>query len=633
MTDEAVKISIDDQGADGATRGDLYRHADLEIFGNGSKRLVQSRDSLVVRVLATDIAQTVKGMDQFKTIADHAGTTTGLSAEQSADLTNYLESLAGNGLLISRAEVLSDLSSPAIRSYPDSQIDVVGFITNHRTPVLRRAVTSFVEHFREFGRSVPIVVIDNSRADDVRSACRRILEEVQNRYGLEIAYAGLEEKVRFASALKQKRRVPDAVIDFALFGEDWAGSRAGANRNALLLHAAGSRLLSLDDDSVCRGATLPGAAEGIRLYSESPRNRSSLLPSRIRPFRDQETVLQMAQPLPFDLLQAHERYLGQPVNNCIAAAGPGLAPDLDAASPLFLRRLRKGRSRVLVTLNGLIGDCGWASPSPYLFLKDESLDELVHTEETFRAACLNRNLLRSVDRLTIADRADNMMTLFTGLDNRSLLPPFVPVGRGQDAVFGATLGESITEGCVCYLPWALLHLPLESRRFWPGETLRSASGIPLSFLLSACIRSAATLSAPGDAAESLRRLGCALEHLGMLPAREFQEEIQRRVCREIIVIADELERSLEARGYRPLYWANDVNKFLDILRESVTREEFFVPLDLLYKCDIEEASVRTRHVIVEFGRLLKWWPDLIELSRTLQSQGVDMAQSVVQSVA
>ena len=55
-------------------------------------------------------------------------------------------------------------------------------------------------------------------------------------------------------------------------------------------------------------------------------------------------------------------------------------------------------------------------------------------------------------------------------------PPFVPVQRGQDVIFGATLWHCFEDRCFGHVPWALLHAPLEPRRFWSGEIVRTASG-------------------------------------------------------------------------------------------------------------------------------------------------------------
>src|SRR5580658_10909364 len=98
------------------------------------------------------------------------------------------------------------------------------------------------------------------------------------------------------------------------------------------------------------------------------------------------------------------------------------------------------------------------------------------------------------------------MTAFAGLDNRELLPPFLPTGRGEDNLMAAILTRCFPGACVAHLPRGLVHAPLEPRSFWPGEIARSGSGIDAGFLFNSCIR-----SAPGDpkhdGAAALPRLG------------------------------------------------------------------------------------------------------------------------------
>ena len=50
------------------------------------------------------------------------------------------------------------------------------------------------------------------------------------------------------------------------------------------------------------------------------------------------------------------------------------------------------------------------------------------------------------------------MTTFFGLDNRVLLPPFFPVQRNSDGIFGLMLQKSTWHG-TAFLPSVLLHAP------------------------------------------------------------------------------------------------------------------------------------------------------------------------------
>ncbi len=80
-----------------------------------------------------------------------------------------------------------------------------------------------------------------------------MLSELAAGSGVEVFYAGAEEKLRYAEALTGGDGIPPDVARFALFGPRHAvAPTMGANRNAILLQTRGSLLLSADDDTVCR---------------------------------------------------------------------------------------------------------------------------------------------------------------------------------------------------------------------------------------------------------------------------------------------------------------------------------------------------------------------------------------------
>ena len=73
----------------------------------------------------------------------------------------------------------------------------------------------------------------------------------------------------------------------------------------------------------------------------------------------------------------------------------------------------------------------------------------------------------------LSDASFSMLT-FWGLDNRDLLPPNVPLNRGQDLVFGQLLWKCFGNAVFGHVPLAVVHDPVPPRRFWDGEILRSA---------------------------------------------------------------------------------------------------------------------------------------------------------------
>jgi hypothetical protein len=269
-----------------------------------------------------------------------------------------------------------------------------------------------------------------------------------------------------------------------------------------------------------------------------------------------------------------------------------------------------------------------------MLLTGESRRRLVRSPEDYRTATASKEIVRSVPRPTVGNGDSFMATLFTGLDNRGLLPPFPAVLWGEDLLFGIVLSLCFGDARVGHLPWVAAHEPMEVRRFWPGEMQRSASGIDHSRLVSALLDGFAADPA-ADPARNLRAMGEHLIALGVLDAAELDERGRRAVLARAEAFAAELERRLAAWRHEPeadtpggALWAEDVRGYLDLLRRHAARPDFAVPLDLLYGREPEEARRLAQQLLLDYGRLLAVWPDLVEAARVLRERGVELAEEV-----
>ena len=229
-----------------------------------------------------------------------------------------------------------------------------------------------------------------------------------------------------------------------------------------------------------------------------------------------------------------------------------------------------------------------------------------------------------------------MATMFCGFDHRTLLPPFPPVLWGEDRLYGLTLQLAFPTARAGHLPWVALHDPLEQRSFWPGEMVRSASGIDHSRLLASLL--ADFVPDPRqEPADGLRRLGAFLQDLGHLEPGAFDELARRKVRDRAEAFAAGLEarladwREQEAAGDRlegGALWADDVRRYLDLLRRHLADPNFVLPLDLLYHREPAEARSLAQRLFVHHGRTLAVWPDLFDVVRGLKERGRTLAEVV-----
>jgi hypothetical protein len=205
--------------------------------------------------------------------------------------------------------------------------------------------------------------------------------------------------------------------------------------------------------------------------------------------------------------------------------------------------------------------------------------------------------------------------------------------RNEDGVLGATVRACLEHAYVGFLPRTLLHAPPEARSYTRADIIRSASSCRLCDILIACVL--AFVPPPGvtDAAERLCALGKFLVEAASLAPARFEEFVRLRLYGLASGYAARLQAELHAQGGAPDYWAEDVRAYLGALLPALATKMYTVPDDLAKLRGAEEARRLTRALVLEFGRLLCWWPQMVEAARDLRGQGQRLAGEVQAAAA
>jgi hypothetical protein len=443
-----------------------------------------------------------------------------------------------------------------------------------------------------------VAVFDDTPGADPRERTRQFLSELARRTGARILYAGLEEKRRFASALASEDAAPPDVIEDALFGWAGLGPGVGANRNAVLLHTQGEKVVSVDDDTTCHVVGTPGPA------SSSGWSWREEVQMEYRWFPDRMHALAWAPRLDMDFLGAHEAALGQEIDRGASSSGPA-------------------RRQVRVTQNGLIGDSAFNYAAYlYSYVRGESLERLLRSEAEYRCATTSRELLRGVDRPVVSGHTFCQSVLL-GLDNREPMPPFMPSGRTEDGLFGETIARTLPEVCFGHLPFAVLHAPLEARRLSSLAELKARpapqiEGLATHEILRACMEGFTPGSAAGSRS-ALVRLGEHLLAMGQLPLEDFQRQVlqtHRELQQRFFAEQRELLRSAGPAAVTA--WASDLAQWLSFEEERLPAKQVILREALQRGERLEEARVKAREVATRFGRLLVHWSGLTASARALR---------------
>jgi hypothetical protein len=301
-----------------------------------------------------------------------------------------------------------------------------------------------------------------------------------------------------------------------------------------------------------------------------------------------------------DVLGRHESLLGR------AVADVGAPAD--------------ARGRVAITLHGLVGDSGMGSPRYYLGLTGPSRERLVASPNAYRLAFQSREIMRAVRRPTIST-GPFCMTTFFGFDNRLLLPPFFPVQRNADGIFGIMLRKCIDGSHIAFLPSALVHTPPAERAFEPDAIWADAENVRLSDIVITCSFAQGVAGAPSTDAERMAQLGRHLRSLGSLKLRDFEAHVRVLQQYRTMAFITALESHLQTYAAQPGFWAEDVERMIGLLSKAANAEDYMVPRDLRAGREAGEARQLSRELVARFGELLEAWPTIVATAGRLRANG------------
>ena len=488
-------------------------------------------------------------------------------------------------------------------------VSSVSWCTRNRSEELARSVVSYRNAITDAGGTPSFCVFDDSTDAGIRKLNRDRLLQISPR----IRYVGLEEKQRLAHEIVARGSdIDPQAVSFALFGLPGFEDTTGANHNALLLTTSGETTFSSDDDTLCEFARLEESTSELELSS-------AMDPTEYRFFKSWDELHSTVRFERQDILTRHAEILGSSVGEFVTrsgVAGSGhLEARLERCSPSLVHTLMRNGGTVVATATGICGDCGLSDPRYLLAAQGHSREQLMKSETLYRAAASNRLLLRAAPRTTVSEG-----TYFQGaciaLDNRLPLPPFFPVGRNSDGVFGQTIRAFFPDWYIAHLPWAVRHEPSVERHFLPGDL--TALSIRIAEIVNLLL---VTFERMVDQAPSMNRLDAAsqfFQDVAALSEKDLLEYLRNRYLFHASRYVEYLEAQLLIHGRKPIFWVDDVEAHLERVRALPAGSDFCVPTDLQEGRSNEEALTLTRRLVNQFGMLLESWPEILAAARSIR---------------
>lgn len=409
-------------------------------------------------VLPADHLKTlVDHCSRFRTLEEHVAELMEGSdgaPERAAAIRAVVQSFRDGGLTLSAAEICRDLApTPTARPVADKPVVVI--ITCDRPQALDRLLESIGANC-DLEAIDRLWVIDDSRSAENGARNRELTATAGAQAPIGFHYFGADEACELLNALIGQLPHHERAIRFLIDRGLWRDHKSyGLARNFSHLVSVGKPLVVFDDDALCEAYEAPLSQAGVAFSVGQQEavffaNNAELQDGLARNERDP--------------VAGHMQCLGLAVPQALSVLGlTQLEPTaLKTATTDFACHLRRD-SRVLITECGSLGDPGTAGNSWLGSMSPASSERLATSEGRLQQAL--EKPCCWVGRERPEFRQSSSMSQVTGFDNRVFLPPYFPVGRGEDQIFGQATRFIYPDSVTLQYPWAIPHLPIPARHW------------------------------------------------------------------------------------------------------------------------------------------------------------------------
>ena len=523
------------------------------------------------QVVRPEVYASLQLCSQFKTLDQHAAAIIERNPEmkgQQADISKVLQEMVNSGIMLSAKSTCDKLKikDAVTTTQKADTAPVVTILTWERPQALERLLESIATNCDTAGFH-RLYVIDDSRKAENISQNQAVTERFTSRISSPLHYFGRAQQQSLLGKLeKQLPGYENAIrflIDPSRWTEHWS---TGLARNLALLLSCGRRLVMLDDDVICDVYDPPRQKSDIS-FSDNPREAEF--------YANEQEWAHLQQTINPDPISRHMQCLGLTFPQALNKLGQNhLKPAGFAnATALELSELQRD-STILTTECGSLGCPGTSNNTWLPDMAPASLKRMLASGEKTTQALGNRKVWSGRNRPHFAPRAN--MSQITGFDNRHSLPPYLPIMRGQDRLFGNMLDFIFPLSVTLDYPWAVPHSPTPERQ-WQDRDLnfKSAGSFP-RFFIEKIVESKSSCQA-GSANDRLSYLASWFSDLAATNADSLRSIYRDNRLRDDSERLQHLTDLLATTQTTPVNWQNYLRNGVSQLNGQVdltSREDF-----------------------------------------------------------
>jgi hypothetical protein len=263
---------------------------------------------------------------------------------------------------------------------------------------------------------------------------------------------------------------------------------------------------------------------------------------------------------------------------------------------------------VRMTFAGIAGDAGVNYPDRLLFSGGRWKSALARNRTAFRTALTSREVCKVAHRYVVM-HGISCMAACMGLSNVSMTPPFLPVGRNEDGLFGATLSAIDVNSVSCHVPYAVIHASSRPPRY-TGRKFPSASETRSADLLSSLVNAFASGMTATRARGRLVAIGHWLQALAALPPKDFINVTRVAILRVRQMELGLIESALQKPAVYPEYWRRALRAYREELLRHMSESMFLLPLEFHHARSVKAGYEDLRRFVASAGELFVEWPGM-----------------------
>jgi len=515
------------------------------------------------------------------------------------DINWAVNSLKKMKLIISREDIFK-----SFKPTPENEkikFRSIGWITKDFPEQLIKNITGFLEQV-ETRDSLDVTIAGSSLSSSTSRTRKEELYKILS--GPE--YHSRQHNIKIidsdaAESLKDhllSERFPPDTINFCLFGNQYFPINTGANRNLLYLASTGKSSISIDDDMV---PVFSGGNKDKAMLAIPPHC------SDIYFYKDRKELLSEAMTTNCNIIVEFENLYNFKWKNKLNLGSFNLSGiSAKTTETVFTNKLS-----IDAAYSTRFGDCGIHTSYYNLFLTGDNRKCNFNTIENYNIALKSREQTVISQGVLYSD-SPHFATSCSSYSNKRLLPPFFPIGRFQDAIFGILLRKIYKDSLIGRTPVSVLNNPSARNPFTKED--RYFLGSRSADLLIYILEDFELPQSSSDYSNNIKLTGTWLRDHASLNDNLFYDFLIDKFIKGQQTRIDISELYLGSFNNEPQWWADDMHKMIEKRVNSIKGSQLIYPVDIRPEIDPETALSIFKKCIFEFGTMMELWNEITEAS-------------------